>query len=215
MLKRYDIKASFFIPGHTIDSFPEEVAAVVKDGHEIGLHGYSHGQLAFLLLIQLSFGRPSPRRRGQELTRLSPAENPVAMTPSQQREILDHTYDQIVKLTGKPPVGGVAPWWEASAEGIQLLLDKGISYDHSNQSHDCMPFYTRIEDTWTKIDYSAKSAKEWMKPLVKGELTPLVTIPAKCVPSCAPAASIPLFPREKTLTRRASAAGTWTSACSR
>ncbi|GAA6047699.1 hypothetical protein JCM3770_001726 [Rhodotorula araucariae] len=147
LFKRYNIKTSWFIPGHSIDSFPDEMKAVVADGHEVGLHGYSH-------------------------------ENPVEMSVSQQKEVLDHTYDQLTTLAGKPPVGCTAPWWENSKEGIQLLLDKGITYDHSSQAHDCLPFYTRIEDTWTKIDYSATSAKEWMKPLVKGELTPLVTIPA-------------------------------------
>lgn len=61
------------------------------------------------------------------------------------------------------------------------MLEKGIQYDHSSQAHDCMPFYTRDEDTWTKIDLEkTKPAKEWMKPLIKGKLTPLVTIPAKC-----------------------------------
>jgi peptidoglycan/xylan/chitin deacetylase (PgdA/CDA1 family) len=30
------------IPGHSLDTFPEEMAKVRDAGHEIGLHGYSH-----------------------------------------------------------------------------------------------------------------------------------------------------------------------------
>lgn len=58
------------------------------------------------------------------------------------------------------------------------MLEKGIQYSHNSHAHDCLPFYTRAEDTWTKIDYSAASASSWMKPLVRGELTGLVEIPA-------------------------------------
>jgi hypothetical protein len=31
----------------------------------------------------------------------------------------------------------------ACREGVQILLDKGIQYDHSSQAHDCQPFYAR------------------------------------------------------------------------
>ena len=36
------IDTSWYIPGHTIETFPEEVQAVADAGHEIGVHGYSH-----------------------------------------------------------------------------------------------------------------------------------------------------------------------------
>ncbi|KAJ5685087.1 hypothetical protein N7536_007706 [Penicillium majusculum] len=66
--------------------------------------------------------------------------------------------------------------WETSADGTKLLLKYGIEYDHSLQHHDCQPYYPRIGDSWTKIDYS-KKAEEWMKPLVKGGPSGLVEIP--------------------------------------
>jgi hypothetical protein len=67
--------------------------------------------------------------------------------------------------------------WETSREGAELLLSYGIEYDHSMSHHDCQAYYLRTDDSWTKIDYS-KKAKEWMKPLVKGQDTGLVEIPA-------------------------------------
>jgi len=42
LLKRYDIPATFFIPGHTVDSFPEPVDAILKGGYEIAHHSYAH-----------------------------------------------------------------------------------------------------------------------------------------------------------------------------
>ena len=51
------------------------------------------------------------------------------MTVEQQKDILDHTYNLLTKFNnGVPPKGSVAPWWETSAEGTELLLDKGIEY---------------------------------------------------------------------------------------
>ena len=39
---KYNIKTTWFIPGHGLETFPEDMAAVRDAGHEIGLHGYSH-----------------------------------------------------------------------------------------------------------------------------------------------------------------------------
>lgn len=42
LLVRHEIRATFFIPGHTVDSFPEPVEAILKAGHEIAHHSYAH-----------------------------------------------------------------------------------------------------------------------------------------------------------------------------
>ena len=42
MLADHDIPATFFVPGHTVDSFPRETEAILAAGHEIGHHSYAH-----------------------------------------------------------------------------------------------------------------------------------------------------------------------------
>lgn len=42
ILTRERIKSTWFIPGYTIESFPETVKEVVKKGHEVGHHNYLH-----------------------------------------------------------------------------------------------------------------------------------------------------------------------------
>jgi len=45
MLKLFDkfnIKTTWFIPGHSIETFPAQMKEVVAAGHEVGIHGYSH-----------------------------------------------------------------------------------------------------------------------------------------------------------------------------
>src|SRR3546814_6246914 len=42
LLRDRRIPATFFVPGHTIESFPGSVAPLVEAGHEIGHHGWTH-----------------------------------------------------------------------------------------------------------------------------------------------------------------------------
>ena len=146
LFERFGIKTTWFIPGHSIETFPAQMQAVAEAGHEVGIHGYSH-------------------------------ENPIAMTPAQEEEVLDRCIELVGKLAGRPPTGYVAPWWEFSNVTNELLLKKGIKYDHSLMHHDFQPYYVRVGDAWTKIDYSQKP-EAWMKPLVRGQETDLIEIPA-------------------------------------
>ena len=119
---KYGIKTTFFIPGHSLETFPEECKMIAEAGHEIGLHGYSH-------------------------------ENPIAMTLEQQTAIMDKCYRLISDFQGRPPRGIVAPWWESSQEGAELMLKYGLTYDHSFSHHDCQCYYLRTGDKWIPIDY--------------------------------------------------------------
>ena len=42
LFARLGIKTTWFIPGHSMETFPDETRMIVEGGHEIGLHGYSH-----------------------------------------------------------------------------------------------------------------------------------------------------------------------------
>ncbi len=42
LFARYGLTTSWFIPGHSIETFPDQTRMVVDAGHEIGAHGYSH-----------------------------------------------------------------------------------------------------------------------------------------------------------------------------
>ncbi|MFI6697822.1 polysaccharide deacetylase [Streptomyces sp. NPDC050509] len=146
LFRRRGMTTTWFWPGHSIETFPEQFEACTAAGHEIGVHGYSH-------------------------------ENPIAMSRTQESDILDHCIDLITTRTGRRPTGYVAPWWEFSPVTNELLLERGIAYDHSLMHRDFEPYYVRVGDSWSKIDYD-RPAAEWMKPLERGEETDLVEIPA-------------------------------------
>lgn len=146
MFRKYNLRSTFFIPGHSIESFPEQVKQIVDAGHEIGAHGYLH-------------------------------ENPVAMTPTQEEDVLVKCIDLIEKVSGRKPRGYVAPWWEMSESTIGFLQKYGFKYDHSQGYRDFQPFYARLGDKWNVIDYS-KRAVDWMHPLQSGKEVDVVGIGA-------------------------------------
>ena len=41
-LDAHALKATFFVPGHTVDSFPRETEAILERGHEVAHHSYAH-----------------------------------------------------------------------------------------------------------------------------------------------------------------------------
>jgi peptidoglycan/xylan/chitin deacetylase (PgdA/CDA1 family) len=147
LFARNELTTTWFVPGHSVETFPDQFRRIVDEGHEVGVHGYSH-------------------------------ENPIAMTRSQEEAVLDRSIELIERVTSRRPTGYVAPWWEFSTVTNELLLERGIKYDHSLMHDDFTPYRVRVGDSWTKIDYSASSADAWMKPLVRGEETELIEIPA-------------------------------------
>jgi peptidoglycan/xylan/chitin deacetylase (PgdA/CDA1 family) len=40
--KRYGLRQTFFVPAWCIEQYPQAVEGMVKDGHEVGFHGYIH-----------------------------------------------------------------------------------------------------------------------------------------------------------------------------
>jgi peptidoglycan/xylan/chitin deacetylase (PgdA/CDA1 family) len=44
MLREWNVRSTWFVPGHTADAFPAMVAKIAEAGHEIAHHGYFHEQ---------------------------------------------------------------------------------------------------------------------------------------------------------------------------
>jgi peptidoglycan-N-acetylglucosamine deacetylase len=42
LLERHGIRATFFVPGHTVESFPQETESILAGGHELAHHSYAH-----------------------------------------------------------------------------------------------------------------------------------------------------------------------------
>ncbi|MGI8553477.1 MAG: polysaccharide deacetylase family protein [Dehalococcoidia bacterium] len=117
LLKEYGIRASFFIPGYSADSFPERVRAIKEAGHEIANHGYLH---------------EPPAQAGGDA--------------EQERAILRKGNEALERAAGVHPVGYRSPSWDLSPHSLRLLREEGFLYDSSLMADDFRPYLCREGD---------------------------------------------------------------------
>lgn len=116
LLERESIPATWFVPGHTIATFPDSVRAIVDAGHEIGCHAWAHEDLATL-------GESDER---DVLTRSVDALTRAAR--------------------GVPPRGFRAPYWSLSPATLGIVAELGFAYDSSLMADDVHPYRVRLGD---------------------------------------------------------------------
>ena len=106
LLNDEHIPATFFVPGWVIDKYPDAVEAVVKAGHEIAHHGYTHQPPATF------------SNRAEE-----------------EAELLKGI-ESIVRATGKKPLGYRSPSWDFSPHTLPLLQQYGFQYSSNLMDDD-------------------------------------------------------------------------------
>lgn len=117
LLAKHRVPATFFVPAHTAASFPGEVMAIAKEGHEIALHGYCHETPVSLT--------PDDERR-------------------QLRRSIDKLRKTLG--AGYAPAGYRSPAWDLSNASIECLEEAGLIYDSSMMADDFRPYRPRKND---------------------------------------------------------------------
>ena len=93
LLDQYKIASTWFVPGHTAETYPDLVAGIAEAGHEIGLHGYAHEAVSGL---DAARERAVLTRASDVLTRITGREPSGNRTPSW--DFTDSTVDILVDL---------------------------------------------------------------------------------------------------------------------
>jgi peptidoglycan/xylan/chitin deacetylase (PgdA/CDA1 family) len=101
LLDKYSIKSTFFVPGWTAETYPENVKEIARRGHELGVHGYKHENLA-----QLN-------------------------SQKDEVEIFRRSIDRLQAFAGQRPLGFRAPDWEFSPYTMENLAKFNFKYDSS------------------------------------------------------------------------------------
>lgn len=52
-LQARDVKATFLLCGYRVEVYPKEAARIAAEGHEIGIHGYSHDPMCDMVEAQV------------------------------------------------------------------------------------------------------------------------------------------------------------------
>jgi hypothetical protein len=147
LLDKYNLKATFFTPGHTAIVFPEVIQEAHRRGHEIAAHSMYH----------------EPNEVGLAMSGVPPA------TPAQQRAYLDQQIEAIVNCVGEQPVGFRSPIGDWVGDDVpKFLIELGFTYDSSLQGSDFEPYKLRLGD---KIQTEEPFEVVW------GEPSPLLEIP--------------------------------------
>jgi peptidoglycan-N-acetylglucosamine deacetylase len=119
LLERYQIRASFFIPGWTAETYPEMVRAISTSGHEIGHHSYSHTLADMGLTNQGTWDKAVEERE------------------------FDRALTILRDLSGQEIVGYVPPGGELSPHSIDILLERGIRYQAQCAADD-IPYWWEV-----------------------------------------------------------------------
>lgn len=110
LLENYGIRATFFIPGHTAEHFPEDVGLIKDSGHEIGHHGYIH----------------------------EPPE--AINDPDGERRVILMGIDSLRRVANVVPRGYRSPSWALTRYTLSILEDLGFTYDSSLMANDYTPY---------------------------------------------------------------------------
>ena len=116
LFDEHQIPTTWFMPGHTIDTYPDICRRIASAGHEIGYHGYCHEA-------------PSSKRDEED-----------------ERRILERSIECIERISGKSPLGHRVPGGNPGNRWVRMLIEHGFSYDSSMAPRDYEPTYMRLGD---------------------------------------------------------------------
>jgi peptidoglycan-N-acetylglucosamine deacetylase len=117
LLEAKGIPATFFVTGHTAETYPETTRSIAAAGHEIGHHGYLH---------ENPCGLPSR---------------------DAERDVLLKGFEALDRVVGVTPTGYRSPSWDNSLHTIELLVELGFRYESSLMGNDFTPYWCRVGDT--------------------------------------------------------------------
>lgn len=107
---------TWFVTGHTVDSFPDVVEEVAARGHGVQHHGWSHTKPGDFV------------SRGAE------------------RVDLLRGLHSIEELLGERPEGYRSPSWDYSEHTPTLLADLGFEWSSSGMAREFEPYELRVDD---------------------------------------------------------------------
>ena len=72
-------------------------------------------------------------------------EPPATLTREEEADVLDRGIEILSRLTGSAPAGYRSPSWELSEHSLELLADRGFTYDSSLMGDD-VPYLVPVDD---------------------------------------------------------------------
>lgn len=125
-LERRDLPSTWFVPGHTAESFPEAVTAIHEAGHGVQHHGWSHTPPG------------EYDSRAEELQDVVRGEEALS------------------EITGEPPAGYRSPSWDYSEHTVDILDELGFEWSSSGMAREFSPYFLRRDTAPDDDAYEAE-----------------------------------------------------------
>lgn len=129
-LRAYNVPATFFVLGERVKMFPKTLQAVVADGHEIGVHTYSHQDLFKLSPEQ----RNQQIRKGWQAIRDASPQTPILYWRAPYGNVPKAPIEEVQRL-GLKHVGwsiDTLDWTKENAEMWRTRVNNGLN-NHAKQ----------------------------------------------------------------------------------
>ena len=121
MLAEYDVKATFFILGMHAEKWPELVHRAVREGHQVGNHGYFHRKLTFksphYVRRDVALGKRAIERAG--------ASAPVFFRAP--HGFRSPWVSAIAGSLGERTIGWSLGVWDSDQPGVKRIVDQTIA----------------------------------------------------------------------------------------
>jgi peptidoglycan/xylan/chitin deacetylase (PgdA/CDA1 family) len=122
LLARRGIASTWFVPGHTLETWPEQAEAIVAGGHELASHGWFHEDFSELSIDE---ARAILERSFEALARAA---------------------------GGTAPTGWRAPYWALGERTLELVEAAGFRYDSSLMADDYRLYRVRRGDRHSVVE---------------------------------------------------------------
>ncbi|GFF23242.1 3-oxoacyl-[acyl-carrier-protein] reductase FabG [Aspergillus udagawae] len=187
MLTKLNIadRCTWFIPGHSAESFPDEAAQVVASGAEIGLHGYAHEGAYQMTVQQERDVLVKCIDIATKLTGKKPAgyRAPLYQLRESTLDLLEEFgFEYGAATSPSPPTPPPLQIIRHATDSLRFATILTIKTDASLTDHDCHPFFAPRRPPLQPVDFS-KPASTWMHPIPASDASanadrrPLVCVP--------------------------------------
>ena len=193
ILKEHNIKATFFLVGGQVETYPSLVRRIVAEGHEIGNHSYTHPNLSEISPQQIKFEFNATQRllesvTGRSTTLCRPPYNadsrPTSLAELKPLKLLQDDLGYLIVLENIDPEDWAKPGVDEILQRVKEQRNQGnviLLHDSGgNRSQTIEALPKIIEYLQTRGDHIVPLSdllhipRDELMPYVKGDRDPMV-----------------------------------------
>jgi cellulose synthase/poly-beta-1,6-N-acetylglucosamine synthase-like glycosyltransferase/peptidoglycan/xylan/chitin deacetylase (PgdA/CDA1 family)/spore germination protein YaaH len=195
ILKKYNVKATFFLVGSQAEQYPDIVRRIVNEGHMVGNHTYTHANLAEIPNEQVQIELNATQRlieniTGRSTTLFRPPYNadsqPTNLAELAPLKTVQDDLGYLIVMENIDPEDWARPGADVIVDRIKALRREGsliLLHDaggNRQQTVDALPriieWLQNRGDTIVPLSELLQIPRDDLMPIVKGDADPLAML---------------------------------------